>query len=47
MSAKDAVFLLESNGLSVNMLGHGKVKSQSLAAGTEIHKGQVVKIVLE
>ena len=47
MSAKDAVFLLESNGLSVNMLGHGKVKSQSLAVGTEIHKGQVVKIVLE
>jgi cell division protein FtsI (penicillin-binding protein 3) len=47
MSAKDAIYLLESNGLSVRLTGCGRVVTQSILPGTEIHKGQVVKIELK
>ena len=47
MTAKDAVYLLESNGLSVTLKGKGRVVQQSLNPGTEIHKGQVVKLELK
>mgnify|MGYP000017491988 FL=1 len=47
MSAKDAIYLLESNGLSVRLTGYGRVVTQSILPGTEIHKGQVVKIELK
>jgi cell division protein FtsI (penicillin-binding protein 3) len=47
MTAKDAVFLLESAGLSVSLKGYGKVVSQSLNAGTIIHKGVLVKLELK
>lgn len=46
MTAKDAVFLMESGGLSVSINGYGRVFSQSLPAGTIIHKGVLVKLEL-
>lgn len=46
MGAKDAVYLLESNGLKVNLSGVGKVKSQSIANGTIIKKGQTITLVM-
>ena len=39
MGARDAVFLLESRGMKVTLLGRGKVISQSIAPGTRIKKG--------
>jgi cell division protein FtsI (penicillin-binding protein 3) len=47
MTAKDAVFLLESKGLSVRISGMGKVARQSLAPDLEIHAGAVIKLELE
>lgn len=38
MGAKDAVYLLESKGLKVNLVGVGKVKSQSIANGSVCKK---------
>ncbi|MBQ7419181.1 MAG: transpeptidase family protein [Prevotella sp.] len=46
MGAKDAVFLLENNGLRVKLLGRGKVKSQSYPAGKAIIKGSECVLVL-
>ena len=46
MGAKDAVYLLESKGLKVNLVGVGKVKSQSIANGTIVKKGQTVTLTL-
>jgi cell division protein FtsI (penicillin-binding protein 3) len=46
MSAKDAVFLLESMGLSANISGRGKVKSQSIKAGSEIKNGSEINLQL-
>ena len=47
MGAKDAVYLLESKGLKVNLVGVGKVKSQSIANGTIVKKGQTVTLTLK
>jgi len=46
MSAKDAVFLLESMGLNTNITGRGKVKSQSIRAGSEIKNGKEINLQL-
>ena len=46
MGAKDAVYLLESKGLKVNLSGVGKVRRQSIAQGSKIHKGQTIAIYL-
>ena len=46
MGAKDAVYLLESKGLRVNLTGVGKVRSQSIANGTIVKKGQTITIQL-
>ena len=46
MGAKDAVYLLESKGLKVNLVGVGKVKSQSIANGTIIRKGQTIALTM-
>lgn len=46
MTAKDAIYLLESRGLVVKLKGYGKVISQSILSGTEITKGQLIKIEL-
>jgi len=42
MPAMDAVSLLENMGLKVNMIGAGKVKSQSISRGTKIKENQIV-----
>lgn len=46
MGATDAVYLLENNGLKVSVRGRGKVKSQSVRAGTKIQRGQSIVLVL-
>jgi cell division protein FtsI (penicillin-binding protein 3) len=45
MGAKDAVFLLENLGLQVTLRGRGKVKTQSLPAGTSVRQGD--RIILD
>lgn len=46
MGAKDAVYLLESKGLKVRLNGIGKVKSQSIAGGSRLVKGQMIALTL-
>ena len=47
MGAKDAVYLLESQGLRVKLHGRGKVKSQSYPAGKEVVQGSECSLSLE
>jgi cell division protein FtsI (penicillin-binding protein 3) len=47
MGAKDAVFLLETYGLHVKLQGRGKVKHQSMPAGSAIVKNGVCTLTLE
>jgi cell division protein FtsI (penicillin-binding protein 3) len=44
MGARDAVYLLESSGLQVRLIGIGKVKSQSLLPGYKFKKGQTIML---
>ena len=46
MGAKDAVYLLESAGLKVQLAGMGKVKSQSIQAGNTLQKGKTIHLRL-
>ena len=46
MGAKDAVYLLESLGLKVQLSGMGKVKSQSIPAGNTLVKGKTIQLRL-
>ncbi len=46
MSAKDALYLLELQGLAVEMIGNGRVVHQSLSAGLSIQKGTNIKLTL-
>jgi len=46
MGATDAVFLLENYGMRVSVHGRGKVKSQSVRAGTKIQRGQSIMLSL-
>jgi len=46
MGATDAVFLLENNGMRVSVRGRGKVKSQSVRAGTKIQRGRNIVLTL-
>lgn len=46
MGARDAVFAIESRGMKARVKGLGKVKRQSLAAGSKVTKGKVVEIEL-
>ena len=46
MSLRDALFLLENNGLSVKVKGFGKIKTQSLNAGTKFSKGTQITLQL-
>jgi len=45
MGLKDAVYLLEREGLLIHIKGSGKVRAQSVAPGTIAKKGQ--EIILE
>lgn len=47
MGAKDAVYLLESKGLKVRLVGVGKVRSQSIANGTVAKKGQTITLEMK
>ncbi len=42
MGAKDAVFILENMGLSVELQGRGTILKQSIAPGSRISKGVIV-----
>jgi cell division protein FtsI (penicillin-binding protein 3) len=46
MGLRDAVYLLESQGLNVKPVGRGAVVKQSLPAGAKIEKGQQIVIEL-
>lgn len=46
MGAKDAVYLLESKGLKVRLNGIGKVRSQSIAGGSRLVRGQTITLTL-
>lgn len=46
MGAKDAVYLLESLGLKVQINGKGKVRSQSIPAGNTLHRGRTIQLRL-
>ena len=47
MGLKDALYILESRGLRVGVTGHGRVTSQSVAAGAAIKRGDYVQLVLK
>ncbi len=47
MGAKDAVYLLESRHVKARVKGRGKVKSQSIHAGTAIKQGMVCELTLD
>jgi len=46
MGLKDAIYLLEHNGLQVKIQGKGKVMAQSVTPGTKIIKGQNIILQL-
>jgi cell division protein FtsI (penicillin-binding protein 3) len=46
MGLRDAVYLLETSGLKVQVSGSGKVVAQSIEAGTRIEKGRNIIIQL-
>lgn len=46
MGLRDALYLLESQGMQVKPVGRGAVVKQSVAAGTKIKKGQQIIIEL-
>ncbi len=46
MKAKDAVYLLENNGLQTSISGKGKVVSQSIKAGKTVSDNQSIKLQL-
>lgn len=46
MGAKDAIFLLENQGLKVSIKGYGSVKYQSIPKGSRIKSGTRVKLEL-
>ncbi|MDR2127289.1 MAG: PASTA domain-containing protein [Prevotellaceae bacterium] len=47
MGLRDAMYLLEQSGLKVRFSGRGKVKSQSIAAGSTVEKGTSINLELE
>lgn len=46
MGLKDAVYILEHEGLQVQIQGRGRVQLQSLTPGTRIVKGQNIVLQL-
>ena len=47
MGARDAVYLLESIGVKAKIRGRGKVKAQSIYAGTAAKQGMVCDLYME
>ena len=46
MPGMDAISLLENMGFIVNFKGIGKVKTQSIKAGSTLKKGDLIKLDL-
>jgi cell division protein FtsI (penicillin-binding protein 3) len=46
LSAKDALYLLENNGVYVKLQGFGSVKKQSIEAGQKFNKGNKITLIL-
>lgn len=46
MGARDALSVLENNGLSVKIIGRGKVTQQSIPAGTAINQGDEIVLTM-
>lgn len=46
MTVRDALFILEQQGLTVKIIGKGKVVRQSLSPGSAIIKGKQIEIIL-
>ena len=47
MGARDAIYLLERQGVKVQLHGMGRVKRQSIAAGSELKQGMVCVLELQ
>jgi len=47
LTLRDAIFMLENKGLRVFVKGQGRVKTQSLAVGSPLRKGEKIIINLE
>jgi cell division protein FtsI (penicillin-binding protein 3) len=47
MTAKDAVFLLESMGFITQINGYGRVVEQSVSPGSDVEKGRLIKLNLK
>ncbi len=47
MSARDAVYLIESRGMFAKIKGYGSVISQSMAYGTPVQSGALIEIELK
>lgn len=46
LSAKDALFLLENNGMNVKIQGFGSVRKQSIEAGQKFYRGNKIVLTL-
>jgi cell division protein FtsI (penicillin-binding protein 3) len=46
LGLKDALYICENAGLVVKVKGVGKVVNQSIAVGSAIAKGQLIKLEL-
>jgi cell division protein FtsI (penicillin-binding protein 3) len=47
LSARDAVYLIESKGMTAHVVGYGKVVEQSVPAGKPVFSGGVVELKLD
>lgn len=47
LTAKDAVYLIESKGMTAHVRGYGRVVQQSIPAGRPIFKGGVIELLLQ
>ncbi|MBU2018661.1 MAG: transpeptidase family protein [Bacteroidetes bacterium] len=47
LSARDAVYLVESVGMIAHVRGNGVVKSQSIPSGSFVYKGGLIELTLE
>jgi cell division protein FtsI (penicillin-binding protein 3) len=46
LSAKDAVYIIESRGMVAQITGYGKVVKQSVPAGSQVYAGGLIELTL-
>jgi cell division protein FtsI (penicillin-binding protein 3) len=46
LGLKDAVYLLENEGMKISIVGRGSIQGQSIAPGTKVIKGQTIVLTL-